>query len=74
MDNHPVKLNKFQIELMFFFMARVADKSERYEDMVAFLKEIVQENSREMIIDDSNFLKAEFMNFTSSLRFAWKTE
>ena len=33
-------------------MARVSDQSERYEDMVGFFKEIVQESSREVLIDD----------------------
>ena len=55
-------------------MSRVADKSERYEDMVDFLKEINQESIGEVIIDNNSFLKVEFVNFISSLRSYWKTE
>ena len=55
-------------------MARVADKLERYEDMVDSLKEIDQERSGEVIIDDSSFLKVEFINFISSLRSYQKTD
>ena len=49
-----------------FFMARVADQSERYEYMFGFLKEIVQESSREALIDDCIFLKIGFINFIHS--------
>ena len=55
-------------------MARVAVKSERYEDMVDFLKDIDQESSGEVIINYSCFLKVEFINFILSLRSYWKTE
>ena len=55
------------------FMARVADQSERYEDMVGFLKEIVQESSGDVSSDVRNLLSVGFKNLISSQRSAWKT-
>ena len=55
------------------FMARVADQSERYEDMVQFLKEIIQDSSEDVSTDVRNLLSVGFKNLISSQRSAWKT-
>lgn len=55
------------------FMARVADQSERYQDMVQFLKEIIQESSEDVSTDVRNLLSVGFKNLISSQRSAWKT-
>ena len=55
------------------FMARVADQSERYEDMVQFLKEIVKESSEDVSTDVRNLLSVGFKNLISAQRSAWKT-
>jgi hypothetical protein len=55
------------------FMARVADQSERYEDMVDFLKEIIQDSSEDVSTDVRNLLSVGFKNLISSQRSAWKT-
>ena len=55
------------------FMARVADQSERYVDMVQFLKEIVQDSSEDVSTDVRNLLSVGFKNLISSQRSAWKT-
>eukprot|EP00345_Euplotes_harpa_P013838 CAMPEP_0168336766 /NCGR_PEP_ID=MMETSP0213-20121227/11759_1 /TAXON_ID=151035 /ORGANISM="Euplotes harpa, Strain FSP1.4" /LENGTH=239 /DNA_ID=CAMNT_0008342065 /DNA_START=13 /DNA_END=732 /DNA_ORIENTATION=+ len=55
------------------FMARVADQSERYEDMVQFLKEIVKDSSEDISSDVRNLLSVGFKNLISSQRSAWKT-
>ena len=55
------------------FMARVADQSERYEDMVEFLKEIIQESSEDVSNDVRNLLSVGFKNLISSQRSAYKT-
>ena len=55
------------------FMARVADQAERYEDMVQFLKEIIQETSEDVSMDVKNLLSVGFKNLISSQRSAWKT-
>ena len=44
-------------------MVCVADQSERLEDMVGFLKEILKESYEDIIINDSSFLRVEFINF-----------
>jgi 14-3-3 protein epsilon len=48
------------------FMARVADQAERYEDMVAFLKEIMQESTDDLSVDVRNLLSVGFKNLIGS--------
>ena len=55
------------------FMARVADQSERYEDIVEFLKEIVSESKEDVSTDVRNLLSVGFKNLISAQRSAWKT-
>ncbi|CAI2378800.1 unnamed protein product [Moneuplotes crassus] len=55
------------------FMARVADQSERYEDMVDFLKEIVEGSDKDVSPDVRNLLSVGFKNLISAQRSAWKT-
>jgi len=55
------------------FMARVADQSERYEDMVEFLKEIVKDSTEDVTTDVRNLLSVGFKNLISAQRSAWKT-
>jgi hypothetical protein len=55
------------------FMARVADQAERYDDMVEFLKEIIDSGSDDVSMDVRNLLSVGFKNLISSQRSAWKT-
>ena len=55
------------------FMARVADQSERYEDMVGFLKDIIKESPEDVSTDVRNLLSVGFKNLISAQRSAWKT-
>lgn len=55
------------------FMARVADQSERYSDMVEFLKEIIEESPEDVHIDVKNLLSVGFKNLISIPRSAYKT-
>jgi len=55
------------------FMARVADQAERYEDMVTFLKEIMQESTEDLSVDVRNLLSVGFKNLIGSRRAAWRT-
>jgi 14-3-3 protein epsilon len=55
------------------FMARVADQAERYEDMVNFLKEIMNESSEDLNVDVRNLLSVGFKNLIGSRRAAWRT-
>jgi len=55
------------------FIARVADQAERYEDMVQFLKEIIQDSGEDVSTDVRNLLSVGFKNLISAQRSAWKT-
>jgi 14-3-3 protein epsilon len=55
------------------FMARVADQSERYEDMVEFLQGIIEESSEDVSMDVKNLLSVGFKNLISAQRSAYKT-
>lgn len=55
------------------FMARVADQAERYEDMVEFLKEVIQTKEEDLNTEERNLLSVGFKNLISSRRAAWRT-
>ena len=44
------------------FMARVADQAERYEDMVTFIKEIMQESEDDVSVEVRNLFLVGFKN------------
>ena len=46
-------------------MARIADQVERYEDVVSFLKEIIQDISEDMPMDVKNLLDIDLKNLIS---------
>lgn len=54
-------------------MARVADQSERYEDMVEFLEQIIDESTEDVSMDVKNLLSVGFKNLISAQRSAYKT-
>ena len=53
-------------------MAIVDDQFERYEDIVGFLKRIIQERSVNVSSDVRNLLNVGFQNIIYSQRFACK--
>lgn len=55
------------------FMARVADQAERYDDMVEFLKEVIQAKDEDLTTEERNLLSVGFKNLISSSRGAWRT-
>lgn len=55
------------------FMARVADQAERYEDMIDFLVQIIENKDTELTSDERNLLSVGFKNYISSWRTAWRT-
>ena len=55
------------------FMARVADQAERYEDMVGFLKEVIETKDEDLNTEERNLLSVGFKNLISSSRGAWRT-
>ena len=54
-------------------MARIADQTERYEELVEFIKKIIQETSEDVPMNLKNFLSVDFKNLISSQRSAMKS-
>lgn len=55
------------------FLARVAEQAERFEDMVDFLKPVLDNKGSELSPDERNLLSVAFKNLISSKRSAWRT-
>ena len=54
-------------------MARVADQSERYVDMVDFLENVLDAKTEDLSSEERNLLSVGFKNLISSNRSAWRT-
>jgi 14-3-3 protein epsilon len=50
------------------FMARVAEQSDRYRDMVDFLKPVIKEKGGALTNDERNLLSVAFKNLVSQQR------
>ena len=55
------------------FMARVAEQAERYEDMVQFLKEVINEKVDDFTTEERNLLSVGFKNQIGSKRTSIRT-
>ena len=55
------------------FLARVAEQAERFEDMVDFLKPVLDAKGSGVSSDERNLLSVAFKNLISSKRTAWRT-
>jgi 14-3-3 protein epsilon len=55
------------------FLARVAEQAERFEDMVDFLKPVLDAKGATVSSDERNLLSVAFKNLISSKRTAWRT-
>ena len=55
------------------FMARVAEQAERFEDMVDFLKPVLDAKGANISGDERNLLSVAFKSMISSKRTAWRT-
>lgn len=55
------------------FLARVAEQAERFEDMVDFLKTVLDQKGADLSGDERNLLSVAFKNLISSKRTAWRT-
>ena len=55
------------------FMARVAEQSERYQDMIDFLKPLIEEKGSNLSTDERSLLASAFKNIISVHRVALKT-
>lgn len=48
------------------FMARVAEQSERFKDMVDFLRPVIKEKASSLTTDERNLLSVAFKNLISA--------
>ncbi len=55
------------------FLARVAEQAERFDDMVDFLKPVLDQKGADLTSDERNLLSVAFKNLISSKRTAWRT-
>lgn len=55
------------------FLARVAEQAERFDDMVDFLKPVLDQKGGDITSDERNLLSVAFKNLISSKRTAWRT-
>lgn len=55
------------------FLARVAEQAERFDDMVDFLKPVLDQKGADLSSDERNLLSVAFKNLISSKRTAWRT-
>jgi hypothetical protein len=55
------------------FLARVAEQAERFDDMVNFLKPVLDAKAGDVTSDERNLLSVAFKNLISSKRTAWRT-
>lgn len=55
------------------FLARVAEQSERFRDMVDFLKPVIKEKGANLSTDERNLLSVAFKNLVSQQRTAIRT-
>ena len=55
------------------FLARVAEQAERFDDMVNFLKPVLDQKGGSVSSDERNLLSVAFKNLISSKRTAWRT-
>lgn len=54
-------------------MARVAEQAERFEDMVNFIKPVLDNKGSALTSDERNLLSVAFKSLISSKRTAWRT-
>ena len=55
------------------FMARIAEQSERYQDMVEYLKTVIEQKGADMSTDERSLLSVAFKNLVADKRTAWRT-
>ncbi|KAI0326661.1 14-3-3-like protein [Cubamyces sp. BRFM 1775] len=55
------------------YLAKVADQAERYQDVIAQLKDIINTHGAQLTIDERNLLSIAYKNLTATLRSSWRT-
>jgi 14-3-3 protein epsilon len=55
------------------YLARVTEQSERYEETIKYMEEIVKNKKEDLSIEERNLLSAAYKNCVSSRRSAWRS-
>ncbi len=55
------------------YLARVTEQSERYEETVKYMEDIVKSKSQDLSVEERNLLSVAFKNCVSSRRSAWRS-
>ncbi|KAI0774112.1 14-3-3-like protein [Fomes fomentarius] len=55
------------------FVAKVADQAERYHDVIAQLKDIINNTNAQLTVDERNLLSIAYKNLAANLRSSWRT-
>ncbi|KAI0368105.1 14-3-3-like protein [Pilatotrama ljubarskyi] len=55
------------------YLAKVADQAERYQDVIAQLKDIIDTDGPHLTIDERNLLSIAYKNLTANFRSSWRT-
>ena len=55
------------------FMARIAEQCERYQDMVEYLKIVIEQKGPDMSNDERSLISVAFKNLVADKRTAWRT-
>eukprot|EP01013_Petalomonas_cantuscygni_P040674 TRINITY_DN72777_c0_g1_i1.p2 TRINITY_DN72777_c0_g1~~TRINITY_DN72777_c0_g1_i1.p2 ORF type:complete len:255 (-),score=69.83 TRINITY_DN72777_c0_g1_i1:940-1704(-) len=56
----------------FIFMAKLAEQAERYEEMVEFIKKVVENYAADLTVDERNHLSVAYKNVIGSRRSSWR--
>ena len=55
------------------YLARVTEQSERYEETVKYMEDIVKNKGQDLSVEERNLLSVAFKNCVSSRRSAWRS-
>jgi 14-3-3 protein epsilon len=53
------------------YMAKLTEQTERFEDMIGFMKKVIQEG-KELSVEERNLLSVAYKNSVGSRRTAWR--
>src|SRR5690242_8951108 len=55
------------------YLARVTEQSERYDETIKYMEEIVKNKKDDLTVEERNLLSAAYKNCVSSRRSAWRS-
>ena len=53
-------------------MAKVCEQTERFDDMLAYMKSVVQDHNQDLTVEERNLLSVAYKNSVGSRRTAWR--